>query len=268
MKIAVTGARGRLGSVLVSLGCIPLEADILSPKVLLKELDRVQPDTIIHCAAVTDVDKCENIYSNKARSVNYVGTSMVRNTFRGRIIYISTDYVFNGREGPYKETSAPDPINYYGMTKYQGEEIIKQHQNPKDVIVRTTVLYGGHKPDFVTKVLDQLKSNYAFEVTKSVIGTPTYVVHLADALIHLCHMDWTPQVINIAGGNLLSRYEFALMIANVWGYDPKLVLPTKSVEGCASRPVKGGLNIYLAKKIGIPIHTAEEGLEEMKERMK
>ena len=83
--IAVTGAKGRLGSFLVSLGCIPLEADILSPKVMLRELGRVNPDTIIHCAAVTDVDKCENIYEHKARTVNVAGTSFLRNQFDGRI---------------------------------------------------------------------------------------------------------------------------------------------------------------------------------------
>jgi dTDP-4-dehydrorhamnose reductase len=266
--IAVTGHTGRLGSQLVGLGCIPINADITCPKVLQSEIEGIEPDTIIHCAAITDVDKCENVLATKARKVNIVGTHILRTCFSGRIIYMSTDYVFDGRGGPYKENSNPNPISHYGTTKFMGEQIIRDHKYAKDIIVRTTILYGGNKPDFVTGILGKFKDGYVFEVTKALSGSPTYVPHLADALIELCHLDWTPSVINIAGSNVLSRYEFALMIANIFGYDPRLILPTMEIKGAAPRPRNAGLKVDLAQKIGLPIYSVMDGLTEMKERMK
>lgn len=268
--IGITGHCGRLGSELLTRGCIPINADITSPKVLQSEIESIEPDTIIHCAAVTNVDGCEGVLASKARKVNIIGTQLLRTIFTGRIIYMSTDYVFDGRGGPYKENSNPNPINHYGMTKFMGEQIIRDYKYAKDIIIRTTILYGGNKPDFVTQMLDKFKDGYAFEVTKALSGSPTYVSHLADALVELCHLDWTPSVINIAGAEVLSRYEFALMIANVFGYDPKMVIPTQTLQqngNIAPRPRNAGLKIDLARKIGLPIYSVVDGLTEMKDKM-
>lgn len=265
MKLAITGHCGRLGSELLKRGCIPINADITVPKVLQSEIENIEPDTIIHCAAVTDVDKCEGVLADKARKVNIIGTQILRETFTGRIIYISTDYVFDGQKGPYKEASTPNPVNYYGMTKRMGEQIIQHYKYPSDVIVRTTILYGGNKPDFVSKIRERYELERSFEVTQSIFGSPTHVSHLADALIELCDMDWTPQVINIAGADVLSRYEFALMIGNVFGYNVRYCIPTKSMNGeGAQRPRRAGLKVDLARKIGLPIYTALEGLQLLK----
>ena len=264
MKIAVTGHRGRLGSELLKRGCIPINADIIIPEELQTEIERTNPDTIIHCASITDVDKCENEYAEKARKVNIMGTHILRTAFHKRIVYMSTDYVFDGVNGAYKENSPTNPINHYGMTKYMGEQIIKEHKYPEDIIVRTTILYGGHKPDFVTKVLDHYKEEKSFEVSNSIYGSPTHVFHLADALMELCYKDWTPTIINIAGSNVISRYEFALMIGNVFGYNTRYCIPTKKVAGQAQRPKKAGLKVDLAKKIGLPIYSVIEGLELMR----
>ena len=145
-----------------------------------------------------------------------------------------------------------------------GEQIIMDYKNPNDVIVRTTVLYGGHKPDFVSAIMDKYKRGNRFGVTQSLSGSPTHVSHLADALIELCYRDQAPMVINIAGADVLSRYDFAIMIGNAFGYDVNLCIPTKDENGSGiRRPRKAGLKVDLAKKIGLPIYSVIDGLRLM-----
>lgn len=265
MKIAVNGANGRLGFELVRQGCTPLYADILSPREVKEELAKVNPDVIIHCAGFTDVDACERDSLKKAYQVNVIGTNIVRSNFTGRMIYISTDYVFNGRKGNYKENSEPSPISRYGQTKLEGERIIEDHRYASDVIVRTTILYGSpRKPDFVTAVLEKLSKEESFEVTTSTSGNPTHVKHLAEALIEVSNRLDIPKIINIAGDEILSRYEFALTIANTFDYDPRFVIPTKKEFGEAKRPHNAGLNVSLAKKLDLPIYSVFDGLMLMK----
>jgi dTDP-4-dehydrorhamnose reductase len=180
---------------------------------------------------------------------------------------MSTDYVFDGVKGNYSESSKPNPVGFYGYTKYLGEQAIVNRSHYDDIIVRTTVLYGGNKPDFVTKILDQIKSKQHFRVTTKVIGSPTYIPHLAEALIKLCEVPQSPRIVNIVGEDIMSRYDFAIMIANVWELDTGLIQPTKEVPGEAHRPLLGGLKTTLAKRLGLPIYTTLDGLRSMKIRM-
>ena len=112
MIIGITGHSGRLGTELLKHGCTPIRADVTIPNCLKAELDDIKPDIVIHCAAVTDVDACENSKADLARKVNIIGTQILRTMYSGRIIYMSTDYIFDGINGPYKELSAPNPINH------------------------------------------------------------------------------------------------------------------------------------------------------------
>jgi len=265
MKIAVTGASGRLGGELLKYDCSPIYADIASPKQLKKEIDAINPDTIIHCAAITDVDGAERFLYKDVQRVNVVGTSCLRTVFDGRIIYLSTDYVFDGQRGPYSETDKPNPISVYGNSKYMGERIIQENQYPADTIVRTTILYGNSsKPDFVKSILKKLKGRETFEVTTSVYGTPTYIPHLADGILQLCEMKSNPRIVNIAGKDCMNRYSFAKLIAEVFEMDGDLILPTKKVYGDAPRPRKAGLVTMLAEKLELPIYPVRDGLEELR----
>lgn len=263
--IAITGYEGRLGQELIKRGCVPLICDVTKPKTIMKSIGEVCPDIIIHCAAKTDVDKCER-HKDEAFEVNARGTYNLRECFPGgKIIYISTDYVFDGTTGVYKETDRPsqaEKLCQYGFTKLLGEEILSD----ADTIVRTTLLYGSDvKGDFVTNILEQLEYGEVFGVTKCLHGTPTYVPHLAEAIMMLLHYYPMPHIINISGSDVLSRYEFALMIASVFGHNgkKKLIQPTNEV-GKVRRPRHAGLSVHLAKKIGLPIYTAIEGLSAMK----
>jgi dTDP-4-dehydrorhamnose reductase len=267
MKIGVTGYKGRLGNELCNRGCIPLICDVTETPQVKAILDLEKPDVIIHCASITDVDGSENKRYKEAERVNKIGTFILRSLFDGQIVYMSTDYVFNGLNGAYSENSRPNPICQYGYTKLLGEEIILAHKNSRDVVVRTTILYGGWKPDFVTKILDSLELSVPFWVTTKLRGSPTYVPHLAEALLKLCELPTSPRIVNIAGDNVLSRYEFAVMIANIFGYNSELIKPSNDVPGMAFRPRHAGLKTNLAKKLKLPIYTVAEGLEAMKIRI-
>ena len=145
------------------------------------------------------------------------------------------------------------------------EEEILEADYPTDVILRTTVLYGGHKPDFVTRILDQLKTNNLFKVTGALMGSPTYVPHLAKGIKKLLMLKQPPKILNIVGKDVISRWVFACMIAKVFGYPVHNVLLTmRGQMGKAVRPRLGGLKIDLARTLNIPVYSAKEGLEEMK----
>lgn len=224
--IAVTGHRGRLGSELVRAGCIPLECDITSPKEVISVISDLNPDVLIHCAAITDVDECELSLFSKATIVNGTSINIIRNNFNGRFIYISTDYVFDGKNGPYSEYSLPNPICQYGNSKLFGEEVLREFDLPYDTIVRTTILYGGcsKKLDFVSTVLDAISKDIPVELPTNLFGNPTYIPHLVEALLFLAITKSPPKILNVAGDGVISRYEFGLMIANIFGYDRKSVV--------------------------------------------
>jgi dTDP-4-dehydrorhamnose reductase len=242
--IGVTGHKGRLGSELVLAGCIPLECDVNNKHSVLRTMDHVKPDVVIHCASVTDVNEAETTRFKEASRVNIAGTAVVRDSFSGQMIYMSTDYIYDGKKGPYKEGAAASPICHYGYTKWMGEEIVKDYAFPRDVIVRTTILYGDDSPklNFVTAVLKKLEAGRKFEVTTGLSGTPTYIPHLVEALLELVKIETPTRVLNIVGSTVLTRYEFALMIAGILKWEK-------------------------AKRLGLPIYPVVEGLVAMKERM-
>ena len=162
--IGILGPRGRLGFTLVQMGGIPLDCDITDQAALerqLWELDEV--DTIINCAAYTDVDGAEtDVGYSKASKVNGLGPGRLKlicARLNLRLIHISTDYVFSGTSGPYTEKNLPrDPVNSYGFTKFAGDYAIRTFHDKSDIIVRTTGLYGSPKHDFLSLVHKTLGS--------------------------------------------------------------------------------------------------------------
>ena len=274
-NIAVTGAKGRLGSELVHLGCTPVILDITKKEELEEEFSYLRPDVVINCAAYTDVDGAETKEGEKmAMKVNMWGLEYLMQSFDGRIIHISTDYVFDGKHGPYSERySKYDPtLSRYGASKI-GAEIA--FLNPittrrRDVLVRTTGLYGGcsGKHDFVKLVIDNLSDGKPLTVTKELKGNQTYVPHLANALLKLIELESCPKIVNLGSNDVVSRYEFALMIAKVCELDTELLSSCTNDEvpgWVAVRPKKGGLKMRLAKRLHLPIYSILDGLKELKE---
>ena len=199
-RLLVTGANGMLGQdlcpILEDEGYDVIETDIdnlditnhdMIDFVLKKEL----PDYIIHCAAYTNVDKAEE-EPEKAELINAKGTeNLAKACAKNNIptIYISTDYVFDGREAnakrnsPYNPSDIPHPINIYGQTKLKGEEMIKKYCT-KYYIVRTSWLYGHHGKNFVETMIS-LADKPELKVVDDQIGCPTWTVELANGIIKI-----------------------------------------------------------------------------------
>lgn len=269
MKIAVTGYKGRLGSELVRRGCIPFDADITNKQQVNHQVAVLDPDVIINCAAYTDVSACEDEEEYRtAMNVNYVGIKNLRIAYHKLIIQVSTDYVFNGKKGPYAEHSPYTvAVNSYGMTKQAAEIMLETYPFPFS-IVRTTCLYDPYiRKDFVSSALNSLREEGKFMATNRLSGNPTYVPHLAEGIMKLVELPNIPDIIHIAGKDVLTRYEFALMIAGVFGYDKNKILFTNKLFGAGNRPAKGGLKTGLAKKLGIQLYSTLEGLQDYKETL-
>lgn len=278
MRVAITGYKGRLGSELVRHGGVPLDCDISDMSSIKKAIAKINPYIIINCAAFTNVDACEDqkTYLEKALPVNYFGVKLLRLSFSGLIIHISTDYIFKGNRGPYSETILIDkpskaPVNAYGLTKLGGELVLRAYPELPFCIVRTTCLYENHiRNDFVSKCLSALEQGENFEATTRLSGNPTYVPHLVNGLSRLTSFyardsSKFPHTVHISGKECLSRYEFALMIANVFGYDPKMIIPSRKKFWVGERPSKGGFKTSFAERIGIPIYSVIDGLNAYKQ---
>lgn len=258
--VAILGPRGQLGSALVDLGGVPVMADVThrdSLRVMLRGFQAV-----INCAAYTDVDGAET-RPIRAFSVNAAGPLLICRVFPGRVIHISTDYVFNGCSGPYLESAMPRPISIYGLSKYAGE--LAMSLRPDSLTVRTTILFRAGFPNFVTRVLSSLKERGRVKATTAVRGTPTYVSALAGQLMCLAEMTNVSGVLHLAGKRQMSRYEFAVEIARRWDYSDDSVIATDKVESIAPRPAYAGLVSERAIALGFQPTDPIKGLEEMRD---
>lgn len=260
-KIAVTGPYGRLGSELVRRGCIPIDAIITDMDVLNNQLSEIDPDVVIHCAALTKVDECEMMPDHAAR-INTGGTFNLCSRFEGKIVYISTDYIFDGRRGPYSERDRPNPISVYGWSKLGGEVVLKNRGNPDDLIVRTTVLFDAHSENFVTAVAPLLHCGGRLALPSVLIGSPTYVPHLVGGILKAIRCNVSGAV-NLAGWRVMSRWEFGQYIADALGTNRQKVVATEDVGGRAPRPLNAGLRIDKARSLGLPIGDPLDGLKEV-----
>jgi len=268
MKIGVIGYKGRLGSQLIYDGCEPIDYDITSQEKLDGDWD-----VVINCAAYSDVDGAEKNYW-KAIDINGRGVTYLADAFAGKIIHMSTDYVFGGNRGPYdekyrKEDDLPTVKNTaYSISKFLGEMNATLYNHV--YIVRTTGLYGGVSGhhDFVKMLLNAYASgSQDIKITKSLYGNQTYIPHLSEALIKYAETKQKPKVLHIASSDVVSRYEFAKMIADTFNLDKFRLtgVDSASVPGwVAERPKKAGLKTDLAVELGLPIYTIAEGLEAYK----
>ena len=251
-----------------------MECDITNEDDVAMSIAMVKPDVIINCAAFTKVDECETDEGwKKAVAVNLYGVERLRRLYSGKLIHISTDYIFDGRSGPYSETYKDyDPVNQYGSSKLGGEIALL---NPEDktkqtVIVRTTGLYGAtmSRDDIANMVIKHLSEGRYITMTNELLGNQTYVPHLAEALMKLAGMEWKHKIIHIGSEEVVSRYEFALMVASVFGLEKSLIsfCRNKDVLGwVAQRPKKGGLKTNAAKRLRIPIYTVLDGIRRLRD---
>jgi len=290
-KVLLTGANGLLGQKLVfhfskwydvlstdlqPESFIPIKhfqytpLDVVNFNLVDELLTDFAPELIINAAAYTDVDGCEE---NKelAWQVNVEAVRNLANYCQRskiKLVHYSTDYIFNGLNGPYAEDARPNPVSYYGQTKLLSEEII-QESGAEYLIIRSNVLFGTGekvKENFFLWVIRKFREGRPFSVVDDQFNNPTLAENLALATLEAVERN-LKGVINLAGSDYLSRYEFALKVAEIFGYDANLVSPikTESLGQKAIRPMKGGLKIDLAKTlIQLPLLDVKTALEFMK----
>jgi len=228
-----------------------------------------KPDVIINLAAMTNVDACEDDLV-LAWSLNVdlpKHLAELSSTFDAKFIHISTDYIFDGHDGPYNEHDICNPISQYGKTKLLGEFEALKHKNT--AILRTNVVYGYSeqgKSDFVTWVIDKGTNNESFNIVDDQYSNPTFTDDIARAINRVIEKDFTG-ILNVGGYDYCSRIDFTKTICDVFGLDKNLITPisTQSLNQKAPRPLKGGLKIdKLIHQLNINPLGIREGLERLK----
>lgn len=292
-RIVITGANGMLGQRVVhylshfinyellgiSIEDKPVFDNVEYEKVDLTNRDDLKkviynfcPDFIINTAAFTNVDLSET-ERETAWKVNVKGVEYLAEASRAidsHIIHISTDYVFDGKRGPYSEKSRTNPVGYYGRTKLASENILKTG-GVLNTIIRTNVLYGiaDSRPDFVRWVITSLRSGKEIRIVTDQINNPTFIDDLAQAINKI--IEYKKQgLFNIGGREFLSRYDFTLMIADYFNLDKTRIkkIVTDDLNQPAKRPLKSGLLTLKAEtEIGYKPHTILEALSIMKKEL-
>jgi len=277
MKILITGAFGQLGQVLSStlsnynevIRTLKNKFDNeeglildITNKILLREVINItKPDLIINLAALTNVDYCEQ-KPDLAKQINLFGVENICEVFPGKIIQISTDYVFDGKNGPYSENDTVCPISIYGNTKLDAEKIILSH-NSNNLIIRTNVLYSGNlnsNASFLGWVVNSLKNKNKISVVEDQINNPTWTQSLTN-VICLCIKNNISGLLHWGDKDYLNRYDFALKIAKIFNLDHTLIKPilTKDLNQIAKRPLKSGL---ISKKLENILNVSSPKIDE------
>lgn len=243
-----------------------LNCDITKRESVKKVVLGFYPDYIVNASAYTNVDLSETERED-AWKVNVKGVEYLSEAARiidSRIIHISSDYIFDGREGPYSENEKPNPLGYYARTKLAGENALKISGVP-NTILRTNVLYGADsncKIDFVRWLINSLKDGKEVRIVTDQINNPTFVNDLVQGISKVIEFNKTG-IYNIGGKEFLSRFEFSEIIAEYFGLDKNLIKPvtTGELNQPARRPLKSGLITLKAEtELGYKPHTIKESL--------
>jgi|GEM_PF-111651 UDP-galactopyranose mutase len=286
MKILITGASGFIGNRFIK-RAVPnvlwIGSYFSNKKNGLHFLDMTdkgstfaffkkhRPESVIHCAALPDVNYSETD-KEKARLLNFTGTKNIADAckkFSVKMVFLSTDFIFDGTSGPYPENAKPHPLNYYGKLKLESEEYIKKNLS-NHLIIRTTNVYGydPESKNFAMGVIRALEQGRAFHAAADQYGNPTHVDDLVSAVCSLIRENKNG-TFNAAGPDYINRHEFALMISKTFGLDKSLIMPmpTSMLGQAALRPKYGGLKNTKAKRMGIKFMNAKKGLLYMKKEM-
>ncbi len=264
MKVLVTGARGQLGTDLVDVlirendvfGFSHQELDITKPHKVLKIVNEIKPDIVIHSAAYTDVDGCE-LNPEKAYRVNALGTKNVALACQESeipLVYISTDYVFDGiKSQPYLESDVVNPINVYGKSKLEGEKFV-QSLLKKFFIIRTSWLYGKRGRNFVKTILNLAQNQRELKIVNDQVGSPTYTLDLAQKISELIEFPYYG-IYHITNQGFCSWFEFAREIIGGLSLKGIRIIPIESRElnRPARRPSYSVLENYSLKLKGLPL---------------
>ncbi|SFE68211.1 dTDP-4-dehydrorhamnose reductase [Flavobacterium xueshanense] len=275
-KILVTGSKGQLGSQLNLLSKIYSqfewiftdreELDLCNLEQLAKQLNVLNPQIIINCAAHTAVDKAE-IEVELADMLNHQSVAVLAKWSHSnmcKLIHISTDYVFEGTAATALNENEPTkPINVYGVTKLAGEKACLQ-ENPDAIIIRTSWVYSSFGANFVKTMSKLMQERDHLNVVADQIGSPTYAGDLAQAIMTIVTHDiWQPGIYNFSNEGEISWYQFALAIQEIGSFDCEINgIPTANYPTPAKRPAFSLLNKSKIKKtFGVSVPEFKVSLE-------
>jgi dTDP-4-dehydrorhamnose reductase len=248
MRILLTGANGQFGrmflrhagdhEVFAAYHTEPpigwqgpaLRLDLDHPASIDAALAWAQPDWVVHAAAMTNVDACERDAAAAMR-VNGVAPGLVAQAttrLGARMLLVSTDYVFDGTQAPYRESDLPAPIQEYGKSKLAGETAALA-ACPDAVVARTSVVYGPDKKNFVTWLAGELRAGRRVQIVDDQWITPTHTLDLVEQVLALLGAK-AHGIYHSAGGQGCSRLEMAHAVATEFGLDPGLIQPTHSAD--------------------------------------
>ncbi len=271
MKFLITGSAGLVGSQVVKdltqqnhtvYSCyynskpehgIATKLDLTNQDTIRDTINKIKPDKIIHLAAMTGVDLCEE-KPELAMKINADATKILaRQAAKSNcfFVYVSTDYIFDGINGMKKESDTPNPLGYYGKSKLAGEIALSKLASPY-AIARTSTPFGLHKTkkSFPIWVKENLESKKDIPVLVDQITSPTYVPNLSGMLIEIA----TRQLVGIyhtAGASSISRYNLAEMISEKLNLDKKFLRPASigEMDWKAQRPKDSSLDVSLTSEI-------------------
>ena len=293
-RILITGSNGLLGSntakfyskfenvelLCTSKSVREISPDVQSIKCDITDRDLVKktvlnfcPDYVINTAAFTNVDLCESnkevAWKTNVKAVEYLAEAC--RAIDAHLIHISTDYIFDGKNGPYSENDKSNPLGYYGRTKLASENALKI-SGINYTILRTNVLYGSvekGKSDFVYWIVKLLREGKEIRIVTDQFNNPTFVEDLVSGINKIIEFN-KGGVFNIGGRKFLSRFDFTKMIAEYFNLNKKLIKPilTEELKQPAPHPLKSGLVTLKAEtQIGFKPHSIIESFEKIKASM-
>ena len=228
-----------------------------------------KPDIIINSAAITDVEYCEKNKSN-AQNVNVFGLkSLIKYSNKyTKIIQVSTDYVFDGKDASYNENSLPAPLNYYGRTKLEAENLLIGSQK-SFIIIRPNTLYSVDKNNFFTWVFKSLSNNRKINVVNDQISNPSFVQSLILSIIDMILMKATG-IYHHGSKDVLSRYDFSIKIAEKFNLTKSLIseIQTKELKQIAKRPLNSIMEISkIEKDFNLRMNFVDECIDDIYTQM-
>lgn len=283
MKLLITGVSGQLGKAVYKISRHetygtylknrPTEnnsrffkIDIGNKSDVERLTKKIKPDWVFHFASETNVDLCEENKDLAFRS-NVVGTKNIADacaSVNAKLLLVSSDYVFDGKRGHYKEMDVPNPPNFYAKTRLMGEWMALT--NPQTLIARTSILYSS-AGKFASWVLSAAKKGEITAIT-DLYNCPTFTTELAENLLKMAKKDLRG-VYHTVGSERISKYDFVKKFVQVFGYGPDIVKPIKmkDVPFKAARVRDSSLDISKIRKEGIKFSGVDDALKRLKKEI-